>query len=210
MTVERQHYWRCGTCEATFLDPSQRLGRAEERAHYLTHENAVDDVGYRRFLAKLAAPLLERLPEGARGLDFGCGPGPALAAMLEEAGHEVALYDPAFAPNEAALARRYDFITCTEVLEHLFEPAQIFDRFDAMLRPGGWLGLMTCFQTDDARFANWSYRREPTHVVFYRRATLARIADSLGWSCAFPMKDVALMRKPAGEEAGPVRPDRAP
>lgn len=204
MTVENRHYWRCSTCEATFLEPSQRLGLVAERAHYLTHENAVEDPGYRRFLAKLATPLLDRLSKGARGIDFGCGPGPALAEMLREAGHPMALYDPAFAPDEAALSGRYDFITCTEVLEHLFEPAQVFDRFDAMLRPGGWLGLMTSFQTDDARFANWRYRREPTHVVFYRRATLSRIANILGWTCAFPVKNVALMRKPV--KAGPDGP----
>jgi len=206
MTVDGQRYWRCGTCEATFLDPSQRPGLAEERAHYLTHENAVDDPGYRGFLAKLATPLLERLSPNANGLDFGCGPGPALAAMLREAGHNVALYDPAFAPDEAVLAEQFDFITCTEVLEHLHEPARVFDRLATMLRPGGWLGLMTSFQTDDARFATWSYRREPTHVVFYRQATLARIAETRGWRAEFPVKDVALMRMPADQDADSSAP----
>jgi cyclopropane fatty-acyl-phospholipid synthase-like methyltransferase len=196
MTIDAQVYWRCGACEATFLEPGQRMSVADERAHYLTHENDPGDPGYRRFLAKLADPLLVRLEPESSGLDFGCGPGSALAAMLRQAGHRVALYDPAFEPDPAVLERRYDFITCTEVVEHLHQPADVLDRLDALLLPGGWLGIMTCFQTDDTRFAGWTYRREPTHVVFYRQATLARIAEIHGWRPDFPVKDVALMRKP--------------
>ncbi|MEK9660939.1 MAG: class I SAM-dependent methyltransferase, partial [Alphaproteobacteria bacterium] len=133
--------------------------------------------------------------------DYGCGAAPALAAMLGEAGHRVALYDPLFRPDRAALARRYDFIACSETAEHFHDPAGEFARFDAMLRPGGWLAIMTCFQTDDARFAGWHYRRDPTHVVFYREATFRHLAVHHGWICEIPCKDVALMRKPvdAGE-----------
>ncbi|MEO1019763.1 MAG: class I SAM-dependent methyltransferase, partial [Pseudomonadota bacterium] len=150
---------------------------------------------YRRFLAKLAGPLLTRLASGSSGLDYGCGPGPALAAMLREASHKVALYDPFFYPDPAPLSKHYDFITCTETVEHFYQPAEEFDLFDKLLKPGGWLGVMTCFQTEDARFANWHYRRDPTHVVFYREKTMHDLAEARGWSCEIPVKDVALMRK---------------
>ena len=49
------------------------------------------------------------------GLDFGAGPGPALAAMMSEDGFDVAIYDPFFQPDAEALQRKYDFITCTAV-----------------------------------------------------------------------------------------------
>jgi hypothetical protein len=65
-----------------------------------------------------------------------------------------------------------------------------------MLRPGGWLAVMTCFQTDDARFGGWHYRMDPTHVVFYRSGTFVTIAAARGWSCEIPRKDVALLRVP--------------
>lgn len=197
MAVDGREYWRCEACEATFLAPAQRPSPADERAEYLLHANDPQDAGYRRFLFRLAEPLLARLAPACEGLDYGCGPGPALAAMLREAGHDVALYDPFFAPDAAVLERRYDFITCTEAAEHFHDPAGEFDRFDRMLRPGGWLALMTCFQTEDARFARWHYRRDPTHVVFYRAATFERIARRLGWQCEIPCKDVVLMRKPS-------------
>ncbi len=195
-SVLQRDYWRCEDCALRFLDPAQRPDPHAERAQYLLHQNVVGDAGYRRFLSRLAVPLLQRLDGACEGLDYGCGPGPALAAMLGEAGHQVALYDPLFHADHGALARRYDFVTCTEVAEHFHDPAREFTRLDGLLRPGGWLAIMTCFQTDDADFANWHYRRDPTHVVFYRAATFEWLARRHGWSCEIPVKDIALLRKP--------------
>lgn len=194
-TVEGRDYLSCDLCEARFLDPRHHPGREEELAHYLHHRNDPADAGYRRFLSRLAEPLLERLGQPSRGLDFGCGPGPALAMMLREAGHEVALYDPFFHPARAALDSRYDFVCCSETAEHFHRPAESFDLLDRLLRPGGVLALMTCFQTEDARFAAWHYRRDPTHVVFYREATLHHLARQRGWNCEIPARDVAILRK---------------
>lgn len=194
--IDGKQYWRCTDCHATWLDRAHHPSPEDEHAHYLNHENVVDDPGYRRFLARLADPLLQILPPHANGLDYGCGPGPALAAMLTEAGHQVALWDPFFRPSKDPLTATYDFVTCTEVLEHVSDPAATFALFDRLLQPGGWLGLMTCFQTDDDAFANWHYRKDPTHIVFYRAETIDHIADRLGWTCQVPRKDVALLQKP--------------
>ncbi|MCO4745358.1 MAG: class I SAM-dependent methyltransferase [Proteobacteria bacterium] len=190
--VGEQAYWRCGRCVATFLDAAHRLGTEAERAVYEEHDNTVADAGYRRFLSKLADPLLARVRASSTGLDFGCGPGPALAAMLREAGHTVAVFDPFFFPDATVLDQTYDFVTCTEVVEHLHQPGVVFDQLGTLLRTGGTLAVMTCFQTDDARFAGWNYRRDPTHVVFYREETMRFIASQRGWSIEIPRKDVAL------------------
>ncbi|WP_203142570.1 class I SAM-dependent methyltransferase [Marinobacter mangrovi] len=189
-------YWRCGRCEATLMAPEHWLDRDAEKRVYDLHDNNPEDEGYQRFLTKLADPILTLAPDEAHGLDFGCGPGPALAKMLAARGMEVSLYDPFYAPNPETLEQTYDFITCTEVVEHLQDPNTVFRQLDNLLKPGGWLGVMTCFQTDDARFANWHYRRDPTHIVFYRESTLRWLAESLGWELEVPAKDVALFRKP--------------
>ena len=55
-----KQYWRCGTCALTFLDPAARLAPAAEFRHYQSHENHVEDPGYRGFLAKLVEPLRAR------------------------------------------------------------------------------------------------------------------------------------------------------
>lgn len=194
--VDGRLYWRCPVCAARFLDPAQHPSPAEERAVYDLHRNDPDDIGYIRFLARLADPLAARLAPGSKGLDFGCGPGPALARMLEHAGHRVSLYDPFYASDPAPLMQQYDFVTCTEVAEHFHRPAVEFARLRALLRPGGWLAVMTCFQTDDARFARWHYRSDPTHVVFYREATFRFLARQWGMAIEVPRKDVVLLRAP--------------
>jgi SAM-dependent methyltransferase len=196
LSVGGSDYFRCPRCDARFLDPSRHPKPEAERAQYLLHRNDPDDPRYRRFLAQVADPLLARLAPRSRGLDYGCGPGPALAAMLREAGHEVALYDPVFVPDPAPLARDHDFVTCTEVAEHFHHPAREFERLRRLVRPGGWLAVMTRFAPGDADFARWAYRRDPTHVAFYGGATFRHLAEAWGWSCEVPGPDVALLQRP--------------
>ncbi|MFO8112522.1 MAG: class I SAM-dependent methyltransferase [Desulfosalsimonadaceae bacterium] len=195
-------YWRCGRCMATFMDASHLPDRNTERKRYERHENDPHDPGYRRFLGKAAVPLIKRLSPGQRGLDYGCGPVPAMSQMMAEAGHFMTSYDPFFFPEKKVLAVTYDFITCTEVAEHFHRPKAEFERLDTLLRPGGYLAVMTCFQTDDAKFENWHYRRDITHVVFYRERTFRIIAAQRGWYCEIPVKDVALMKKPGADFPG--------
>ncbi len=194
-TAGGRSYWRCPGCEATFLDPGQLPDREAERRRYLLHRNDPEDAGYRAFLGRLAGPLLERVGPGGAGLDYGCGPVPVLAGMLAAEGRAVELYDPLFFDRPEALARSYDFIACSEAAEHFHRPADEFARLDGLLRPGGWLGVMTAFLADDIRFESWHYRGDSTHVVFYREATFRRLAGRFDWSCEFPARDVALLRK---------------
>lgn len=197
LSVDERDYWRCQRCLATFLAPAQWPSAITAAIQYGLHCNDPADPGYRAFLGRLADPLLARLPPAQQGLDYGCGPGPALAALLVEAGHHVALYDPLYRPDEAVLERRYAFITCTEVVEHFHHPGAEFARLHDLLLPGAWLGVMTRLQTDDRRFANWHYRRDPTHVVFYRAATLEFIARRFGWTSEILAPDVVLFRRQA-------------
>ncbi|WP_029011372.1 class I SAM-dependent methyltransferase [Azospirillum halopraeferens] len=195
-TVRGRRYRRCGTCRLTFLEPAQRPDAAAERAEYALHTNDPADPRYRRFLARATDPLLDRLAPGAEGLDFGCGPGPAVPAMLGERGFAVRTWDPFFAPDADALARTYDFVVCTEVAEHFHRPDAAFARIDGLLRPGGWLALMTGILRDDTAFAGWPYIREASHVVFYRPQTLDWIARRFGWTAEPAGTDVVLFGKP--------------
>lgn len=182
----------CGMIQVSSND----LPAAEtERGHYDLHENSADDPAYRRFLGRLASPLLETLPAAKSGLDFGCGPGPALAAMLEEAGHTMALYDPAFQPDTAVLERQYDFITCTETAEHFHQPGREFQRLGALLRPGGLLAVMTAFHPGPDGLAAWHYRRDPTHVCFYCVRTFEWLAAKHGWRVRVPATDVVFLER---------------
>ena len=193
--VEDRRYFKCSVCALVFLSADQLPGPEAEKDHYDTHENNIHDRGYREFLSRLADPLIARLEAGATGLDFGCGPGPALAAILQEAGFPTAVYDPFYADDQTVLRRQYDFITMTEVAEHLHHPGEIFARLDAMLKPGGWLAVMTQVLGQDTAFASWYYRRDPTHVAFFARETFDIVSERFGYEIDWPHISVAMMRK---------------
>lgn len=187
-------YLDCPVCGLVYLDPVHRLTGEHERSHYGLHENDPRDPRYRAFLDRLVAPLAARLPPGARGLDYGAGPGPAVPVMLEERGFAMSVYDPFFAPDPAPLAERFDFVTCTEVVEHFFQPRLELERLRGLVRPGGWLAVMTEILRDDIVFETWRYARDPTHVCFYRDRTMDWIAAEHGWSLDRPHPNVAIFR----------------
>jgi len=189
-------YFRCRDCELVFADPGSRLPPDLERAEYDLHENDPKDVRYRTFLSRLAEPLLTRLGVGMHGLDYGCGPGPTLSVMLAEHGMEVDDYDPLYAADDRLLQRTYDFVTATEVVEHFCRPAEAWRQLAALVRPGGWLGIMTLLAPDDAEaFSQWWYKNDPTHVSFYTAATFAWLGESMGFSVEQLDDRVLLMRR---------------
>ncbi len=192
----RRDYKRCRICHLIFVPADQHLDEAEEKSIYDLHRNDSNDPGYRRFLSRLASPLLQRLAPNSTGLDFGCGPGPLLAAMLREAGHTVNLFDPYYANEPEHLHPGYDFITCTEVIEHLRQPRRELDNLLAILKPGGHLGLMTKLALDAQAFAKWHYKNDLTHIAFFSDPCLEWYATQNRCRIEFIGADVIILTKP--------------
>ncbi|CAM3133820.1 class I SAM-dependent methyltransferase [Vibrio tubiashii] len=192
---KRREYLQCLQCELVFVNPDQRLDAKQEKAHYDLHENDPNDQGYRRFLSRVADPILERIETNSHGLDFGCGPGPTLSLMLEERGHTMSLYDIYYHPNPSVLENSYDFITATEVIEHLYEPNKVWQQWLNLVKPGGWIGLMTKMVIDVEAFASWHYKNDQTHVVFFSRKTFQYLAERDQLKLEFIGNDVILLRK---------------
>lgn len=190
-----RRYFDCEECGLIQLAPEQHLTPAAERAHYQTHENDPADPRYRGFLSRLADPLIQRLRPGSEGLDYGSGPGPTLSIMLREQGFPTAIYDPFFAADPGVLERSYDFITCSETVEHFFRPGDEFELFARLLRPGAWLAIMTQTVPESTSFEDWYYCRDPTHVCFFRQETMEWIARSFGWRLEAPRPNVTLFQR---------------
>ena len=189
-----REFWECGVCDLAFVPPEFHLPECAEIERYLMHDNDPSDSRYRKFLARLWDVLKPRLEEGSFGLDFGCGPGPALAHMMREDGFKVNLYDPYFYPDVSVLDRQYDFVTCSETVEHLRSPMTEFKLLDSLLVPGGHLGVMTAILDDRAKFPSWYYHRDPTHITFYSTRTMLWIGREMGWDVEFPATNVTLFR----------------
>ena len=188
-------FLRCEICRLVFVPREFHLSPGEEKAQYDHHENSPDDLGYRKFLGRLFEPVNTRLLPGRKGLDFGSGPGPTLSVMFEEAGHCVSLYDPFYAPDAAPLNRQYDFVTASEVVEHFCEPAKDLQRLWSCVKPGGLLGIMTKQALDQASFASWHYKNDPTHVSFYSRETFCWLAANWHAELTFVGSDVVIVSR---------------
>lgn len=190
-----REFWACDDCDLVFVPPQFHLPPSAERERYLMHNNDPTDSGYRNFLSRLWDVLHPRLAVGSTGLDFGCGPGPALAHMMQEDGFEISIFDPYFFPDRTVLDRQYGFVTCTETVEHLRKPLMEFKLLDSLLARGGHLGVMTGMLEDRTRFSSWYYQRDPTHIGFYSRRTMSWLGRKMGWDVEFPSTNVTLFQK---------------
>ena len=193
--VDNLIYWRCQVCEAILLDPNHYVSSAKEKKHYLKHNNKIDENGYKNFLLKLINPIRNKICADDIGLDYGCGYAPALAYILKQDGINIELYDPFFFPNKSVFLRKFNFITCTEVIEHFFNPNREFKKIDSILARNSFLAVMTTFIPENEKFEDWYYRRDPTHVVFYNEKTFEIIASQRKWKTEYPEKNIIIFKK---------------
>lgn len=170
-------YYQCNLCSLVFVTPEYWINFEAERRVYDLHQNEVHDLGYQNFLSRLVTPLSKRLHQGAQGLDFGCGPGPALQQMFQQREHDVSLYDPHYFPDREVLVDQYDFICATEVVEHLQYPREVFLQIKKCLRPDAIFAVMTQLVISQERFAKWRYIQDPTHICFYNESSLKFVAE---------------------------------
>ena len=105
------------------------------------------------------------------------------------------IYDPFYAPDSAVFQRQYDFITATEVVEHLHHPGAELDRLWACLKPGGPLAIMTKLVIARDAFARWHYKDDLTHVCFYSRPTFSWLARQRQAKLTFEGQDVIILEK---------------
>lgn len=192
---KKKDYYRCTECHLIFLPEQFHVKDQDEKEIYGRHENSPEDLRYRGFLSRLFDPLKNKLNPESRGLDFGSGPGPTLSIMLEEVGHKMSIYDKFFACDESAFNQDYDFITATEVFEHLRKPKFEIERLLSCLKPGGYLGVMTKLATDKERFATWHYKNDPTHIIFFSEKTFKWLGRSYNLELEFFGADVIIMKK---------------
>ncbi|NIP38959.1 MAG: class I SAM-dependent methyltransferase [Candidatus Dadabacteria bacterium] len=192
---KRREFLQCGNCDLVFVPEKYHLSAEEEKKRYDLHENDPQDKGYRNFLNRLAVPLNERLRPKSNGLDFGSGPGPTLSAILEQNGHTVDIYDYFYSDDKKVLQKKFNFITATEVFEHLRAPIETIELIWELLSPGGILGVMTKLVIDREAFCTWHYITDRTHICFFSQMTFKWLADKLKAKIEFIGNDVILLYK---------------
>ena len=188
-------YRQCLLCRSVFVPPKYFLGTKDERARYDLHTNSPDDAAYRKFLQRMLIPMQERIAKKSHGLDFGSGPGPTLSLMFEECGYSMQIYDCFYADNQEVFKRQYDFITATEVVEHLHRPFVELERLWQALKGDGYLGIMTSRYDGIENFDCWHYKLDPTHVLFFSLESFAWLSRKWNAQLEVIDNDIVFLHK---------------
>lgn len=185
----------CDHCELYFKSHTLPLERLD--AYYHRLESGIYDLDGNYPTDRILRNALERLTDGQRVLDFGCSGGRILSGLtgrFECFGVE---------PNEqaAATARgrgirivseeelragksgHFDAIILADVYEHLPKPIEIAQMVANLLKPNGWLAIVTG-NADSIRtrpfMAEYWYFRTPGHLVMLSERHVSWLADRLG------------------------------
>ncbi|MFW6238956.1 MAG: class I SAM-dependent methyltransferase [Halanaerobiales bacterium] len=185
LNTEKGDYFFCRNCHLISAAERDFPSPEEEKERYQEHDNTHENKGYvkmfARFIEKVIAPYVFGVENV---LEFGCGPGPVLADLLEDRGFEVDIYDPYFYPREVFRGKEYDLITATEVFEHLQRPGRVLEMLTGHLVSGGYLAVMTSFHPGPEKFPDWWYKWDPTHIIFFDTVTFDWIAAN------FPLRKI--------------------
>lgn len=193
LTHRERDFYQCRNCDLVFVPAQFHLAFQEEKNEYDRHENDAENEGYVNFLNRALVPLRELLKPGMEGLDFGSGPGPVLSDLLNKEGYTTSIWDPIYAPDESTLKRKYDFITCTEVVEHFCNPYEGWSQLAKLLEDGGYLVVMTLLCNANTNFKEWWYKNDPTHVSFYSIKTIEWISRKFALNLIFEDEDRVLL-----------------
>ena len=175
-------YYRCDTCGFVALDDQYMINAIEEKNKYDQHNNSLENEGYVQMFEDFLDLTIEPYSQNIqRVLEFGSGPEPVLSKLLERRGFEVDIYDLYYAPKKVYEDKSYDFITSTEVFEHLQKPLEVLELLVKHVNSNGYIALMTKFPPkDDKIFLAWWYRRDPTHISFFTPKSFEAMAEKVG------------------------------
>jgi len=193
--AENREYIKCTNCDIVFVPKKFFVSKQEEKAKYDNHQNSPTNKGYKEFLNRLLTPLCTLIPKNSHGLDFGSGPGPTLSILMTDNGYNMDIYDYFYHNEPQVFEKKYDFITSTEVIEHLHNPYQEITKLWSMLNENGVLGIMTAFRPDDEEFKTWYYKRDLTHVRFFTKNSFLWLCEKLEADIIIPQDGVVILKK---------------
>ncbi len=175
-------YHSCKACDYIFKDEHFILPAEKEFQVYENHNNSIYDPKYVKYFKKFIHSAVLKYCNGKYGLDFGSGPSPVLAMILErDYGFNMDIYDLFYSPKAVYQGKKYDLITSTEVVEHLKDPLFYFKTFKDCLKKDGLLSIMTLFHPKDYEdFLDWFYIRDMSHISFYTLKTMETIGEKNG------------------------------
>ncbi len=194
-TEFKDSYYFCSDCEFIFKTRELVLDETAEKKRYMQHNNSIEDERYLDYFKKFLDEIVPHI-NGTIGLDYGSGCANALEYVANrDYGLAMDSYDKYFSSKET-LQPKYDFITCTEVIEHIENPIEFIKEIDAYLSVGGTIAFMTNLHNNNTTdFFNWWYISDPTHISFYTLKTFEYLASKLGYEVTYAVKNIIVIKK---------------
>jgi len=187
-------YFRCPECDLIFVPKACHLSHKDEEARYNLHHNTISNEGYVNNFNEIISLFSQYCPDLNSVLDYGCGPGHVLAELLKRNGFECDLFDPIFFP--VFPARSYDLVISTEVFEHFREVKDELERVISLIRPGGFLAIMTSLHDPISNFEEWWYHSDPTHICFFSMKTFDWISGKYGIKIIYTnLRNIIILKK---------------
>jgi len=195
----------CPRCGLISVPAEYHLSVSDELSRYALHDNSLSNQGYVDFLtevADVAVSVAAGMPHGGLSmsdpreppiklLDFGCGKEAALCRLLGRRGIDCYPYDPLYDGLQLpADVCEYEIIVACEVVEHLRDIAGELRLIGGLSRDGGAIILRTRLYDDadvnintdvsggdTSIIQNWWYMQDPTHINFFNRKSLSKLAS---------------------------------
>lgn len=168
-------YFKCSCCKGIFKKSNLHLKGKDEKNIYDKHVNISTDIKYQNFLSPITNSVLNDFSSNTKGLDFGSGKDSAIVKVLRDNKYKIEAYDLFYKDDKSLLEKKYDYITCSEVIEHFQNPKKEFELLLSMLKENAALYLMTEIYDESISFEKWYYKNDPTHIFFYQKETFAWI-----------------------------------
>lgn len=176
-----REFFCCENCGYVQVNPQQILSILEEEKRYQLHENALGDPRYEEFLCPMVDLVEAHVPSQAKGIDIGSGKEKVMESLLRSRGRMLVSYDLYFHADERLLKNSYDYLVCSETLEHFRDPREELKRFGVLVKKGGKLFFRTSFFSHERKFSDWHYQRDPTHIGFFAKETFEWMEKEFGW-----------------------------
>lgn len=177
----KKEYQKCLSCGYIYLEEIFYVDEARQKKHYDKHDNSFESIGYVKMFEDLIGEFVTPYKSDIKtALDFGCGRGEVLPALLERENILCDKYDIFYFPQKVYEDKSYDLIVSTEVFEHLQNPYDTLKELFAHMKKGSYLLLMTIFHPDnDEEFFKWWYIRDVTHIGFFNLSTFKHLSSTL-------------------------------
>lgn len=194
----------CGLRQVARVPNEEALNSFYQAYYGNAHYAAKKEKKIARATRRLRA--IVRQATGARFLDIGCNQGYAVEAArrlgLYATGIEVdatavraaqaqfqgARFLHKTAEQMAQGSDRFDFLYCSEVIEHVRDPRSFMSALSTLAAPGAILFLTTPdggHWRVPKQFARWREVKPPEHLVWFDKTTLGDLARAHGWSVRF-------------------------